>query len=321
MEPNFLTINSNILNSSVTPINLTYNSSISSNIEKSQDSLATVIPMTILYTLIFITGVIGNICTCIVICRNKYMRTATNYYLFSLAISDLLLLNLGLPQEIYMLWQKSPYTFSEFFCVMRGLTSETSSNASVLTITAFTIERYLAICHPLRAHTMSRLSRVIKLIIVIWIFAALGATPLAFQFGIKYEYVNGKPDPNTAECTVISSIDHSFEISSIVFFAVPCVVISVLYLFIGRQLRRSNTLNCHSIEPSLSDYRPQHSKNYSNNVHSKNQINLLRSAPFYSKFKTHANEERRLSIKGSSVSSRRAVIRMLSKLYFLLFNF
>ena len=53
------------------------------------------IVLTIIYCLIFISGVIGNFCTCIVITRNNYMHTATNYYLFSLAISDVLTLILG----------------------------------------------------------------------------------------------------------------------------------------------------------------------------------------------------------------------------------
>lgn len=47
------------------------------------------------YSAIFLTGILGNAFTCIVIIRNKRMHTATNYYLFSLAISDLLTLLLG----------------------------------------------------------------------------------------------------------------------------------------------------------------------------------------------------------------------------------
>ncbi len=47
------------------------------------------------YCLIFLTGVVGNVSTCIVIIRNSYMHSATNYYLFSLAISDVLTLILG----------------------------------------------------------------------------------------------------------------------------------------------------------------------------------------------------------------------------------
>ncbi|GBM25517.1 hypothetical protein AVEN_62269-1 [Araneus ventricosus] len=53
------------------------------------------IPMTTVYAIIFLTGIVGNVCTCIVISRNQYMQTATNCYLFNLAIADMLTLLLG----------------------------------------------------------------------------------------------------------------------------------------------------------------------------------------------------------------------------------
>ncbi|KAF0763803.1 neuropeptides capa receptor-like [Aphis craccivora] len=61
-------------------------------------SLNIVLPITIIYVFIFVTGVVGNIAVCVVIVRNNFMHTATNYYLFSLAVSDLtlLLLDTGL---------------------------------------------------------------------------------------------------------------------------------------------------------------------------------------------------------------------------------
>ena len=43
-----------------------------------------------LYILIFFTGIVGNSSTCIVIYKNRYMHTAMNFYLLSLAISDML---------------------------------------------------------------------------------------------------------------------------------------------------------------------------------------------------------------------------------------
>lgn len=53
------------------------------------------IVLTIVYCLILLTGVTGNVSTCIVIIKNNYLHTATNFYLFSLAISDVLTLILG----------------------------------------------------------------------------------------------------------------------------------------------------------------------------------------------------------------------------------
>lgn len=232
-----------------------------------RDPPSTVIPMTLIYTVILVTGVVGNICTCVVIARNKYMHTATNYYLFSLAISDLLLLILGLPQEMYLLWQRYPYVFGEFFCIFRGLTSETSTNASILTITCFTVERYLAICHPLRAHTMSKLSRAVMAIVIIWVLSALCAIPLAIQFGIVHVF-----------CTLKTPLSHAFEISTFLFFILPMTLITVLYVFIGVKLRRPSGLD-----------RSEPASCSSNGVKSQ----LKRSA------------------KGSSQSSRRAVVKML----------
>jgi hypothetical protein len=49
----------------------------------------------VIYAIIFVLGVLGNVVTCIVIARNRSMHTAVNFYLFSLAVSDLLLLVTG----------------------------------------------------------------------------------------------------------------------------------------------------------------------------------------------------------------------------------
>ncbi|KAJ8875890.1 hypothetical protein PR048_023797 [Dryococelus australis] len=201
-----------------------------------RDSLLIVVPITILYTVIFFTGVVGNFVTCVVIARNKHMHTATNYYLFSLAVSDLLLLVSGLPQEMYSIWSNYPYIFGEVFCVLRGFAAETSTNASVLTITAFTVERYVAICHPFLSHTMSKLSRAVKFIVAIWAVALLSAVPQAVQLGLVYD----DQVPEMVQCSVARELlRNSFEVSTFLFFVAPMTLITVLYALIGLRLRRS----------------------------------------------------------------------------------
>ncbi|KAL0132500.1 hypothetical protein PUN28_000325 [Cardiocondyla obscurior] len=209
-----------------------------------RDSLSIVIPITILYVVIFFTGLIGNISTCVVIARNKSMHTATNYYLFSLAISDLLLLVFGLPPEMYYIWSHFPYVFGEAFCIIQSFASETSANATVLTITAFTIERYVAICHPFISHTMSKPSRAIKFVVAIWVLALCLAVPQAIQFGIIVDYsANGTADLDSARCSLRwTIIEHAFEFSTILFFVLPMTIITVLYVLIAIKLRRSNLL-------------------------------------------------------------------------------
>lgn len=57
--------------------------------------LKEIVPISVILVVIFLTGVVGNACVCVVIVKHPGLHTATNYYLFSLAVSDLLLLLFG----------------------------------------------------------------------------------------------------------------------------------------------------------------------------------------------------------------------------------
>ena len=107
-------------------------------------------------------------------------------------------------------------------------------------VSAFTVERYVAICHPFLSHTMSKLSRAIRYIVIIWIVALCLAAPQAIQFGVIYEQKNGI---QYSRCTVVSNFfEHAFEISTFVFFVGPMTLITVLYVLIGIQLRKSKSM-------------------------------------------------------------------------------
>lgn len=51
--------------------------------------------LTIVYAVIFLTGLTGNVCTAVVVVRKESMRTSTNFYLCSLATSDIATLIIG----------------------------------------------------------------------------------------------------------------------------------------------------------------------------------------------------------------------------------
>ena len=60
-----------------------------------QVTLNWLIPVTIFYVLVFITGLVGNIAVCVVIIKNKSLHSAMNYYLISLALADLIIIIMG----------------------------------------------------------------------------------------------------------------------------------------------------------------------------------------------------------------------------------
>lgn len=236
------------------------------------ESLNLLVPLSLSYGIIFVAGIVGNLSTCVVIARNRSMHTATNFYLISLALSDLVLLISGLPLEVHRLWNPNTYPLGEASCIALGLASETSANATVLTITAFTVERYIAICRPFMSHTMSKLSRAVRFIFAIWVFALCTAVPQAVQFGIVREQEGGV---EMSACTVIGQGVHQvFVISSCIFFVVPMSIITVLYALIGVKLRTSRVL--HPKKPSVeSNGRPSGSTRYKNGASQRRVIRML----------------------------------------------
>ncbi|XP_008559874.1 neuropeptides capa receptor [Microplitis demolitor] len=214
-----------------------------------------VVPITIVYVIIFIMGIVGNIMTCWVILRNPVMQTATNYYLFSLAISDLLLLVLGLPFELSVFWQQYPWELGWGLCKIRAYVSETSSYVSVLTIVAFSMERYLAICHPLHLYAMSGLKRPLRFILAAWLLAMIAAIPFAVYTKLNYvEYPpgSGRDSEESAFCAMLLHNMPDFplyELSCLIFFLIPLVLIMVLYIRMG--LRIQSTTLGRSIEGTV----------------------------------------------------------------------
>ena len=57
--------------------------------------MSLLVSMTFVYGLLIVLGLVGNTVTCYVIIRNSSMHTVTNYYLFSMAVSDFLFILLG----------------------------------------------------------------------------------------------------------------------------------------------------------------------------------------------------------------------------------
>ncbi|XP_042243364.1 neuromedin-U receptor 2-like [Homarus americanus] len=143
-------------------------------------SYNTLLPLTVVYCVIAVGGVVGNALTCLVVARNHSMRTSTNYYLVNLAVADLLTLCLALPIEMYQMWVQYPWPWGDAACKIRAILPETLAHVSVLNILAVTGERYVAITDPVYARTTHTLARTARVLPVIWIVALLAATPWGY---------------------------------------------------------------------------------------------------------------------------------------------
>lgn len=108
--------------------------------------------------IVFVIGCIGNVGFLLLPARVKTMRTITNVYLANLAVADLMIL---LVQTFVESWRNIisfKQSISEPFhtnigCGFSYFMRYVSSCASTLLITLVGVERYFAVCHPLKYRT------------------------------------------------------------------------------------------------------------------------------------------------------------------------
>ncbi|CAL8248048.1 unnamed protein product [Lota lota] len=125
-----------------------------------------------LVSLICGVGIVGNVMVIMVVLTTKHMRTPTNCYLVSLAVADLMVLTAaGLPNISDALYGEWVYGYVG--CLGITYFQYLGINASSCSITAFTVERYIAICHPIKAQFLCTLARAKKIIIVVWALTSL----------------------------------------------------------------------------------------------------------------------------------------------------
>uniref|UniRef100_A0A665WJJ4 Growth hormone secretagogue receptor type 1 n=1 Tax=Echeneis naucrates TaxID=173247 RepID=A0A665WJJ4_ECHNA len=192
--------------------------------------------ITVACTLLFLVGVVGNVMTILVVSKYRDMRTTTNLYLCSMAVSDLFIF-FCMPLDLYRMWRYRPWRFGDVLCKLFQFVSESCTYSTILSITALSVERYLAICFPLRAKALVTKRRVRALILLLWTVSLLSAGPVFVMVGVERDSMDG----DTRECkmthyAVESGLIGAMVWLSSVFFFMPVFCLTVLYSLIGRRL-------------------------------------------------------------------------------------
>lgn len=131
------------------------------------------------YSVVFVLGIFGNSFVVAVVVRSPRMRTVTNYFIVNLALADILVVLVCLPATLVSNLFV-PWLMGWFMCKMVAYLQGVSVNASINTLVAISVDRFLAICYPLKWQLTRRSAR--KMIIVIWIFSLLITLPWAIYF-------------------------------------------------------------------------------------------------------------------------------------------
>lgn len=144
--------------------------------------------LTVLYSLILVTGIVGNSVTIRVtqvLKRNGYLQKNVTDHMVSLACSDLLVLLIGMPVELYSAtWFPFTSASGNASCKIYNFLFETCSYATILNVATLSFERYVAICHPFRFKALGG-RRTSTLITLAWLVSVLVALPLLIATGTQ----------------------------------------------------------------------------------------------------------------------------------------
>ncbi|XP_053106653.1 thyrotropin-releasing hormone receptor [Hemicordylus capensis] len=180
-------------------------------------------------------GIVGNVMVVLVVLRTKHMRTPTNCYLVSLAVADLIVLvAAGLPNITESIYGSWVYGYAGCLCIT--YLQYLGINASSCSITAFTIERYIAICHPIKAQFLCTFSRAKKIIIFVWVFTSVYCL---FWFFLLDLNIIVYRDATVVTCgykVPRSYYSPIYMMDFGIFYVMPMILATVLYGLIARIL-------------------------------------------------------------------------------------
>ncbi|CAH8872951.1 unnamed protein product [Trichobilharzia szidati] len=129
--------------------------------------LSSCIIITLMFALIVVFSIFGNILVMWIILNNRRMRTVTNCFLFNLSAADLLTVFQIIPNVYYVL--HNDWIFGVAYCKFSQFFTAFNIAISVFTFIAIASDRYTAIMFPLRPR--SKLKTVICVIAAIWLIS------------------------------------------------------------------------------------------------------------------------------------------------------
>ncbi|VTJ91531.1 Hypothetical predicted protein, partial [Marmota monax] len=89
----------------------------------------------------------------------------------------------------YEMWSYSPFLLWHLGCYFKTALFETVCSASVLSITAVSVERYLGILHPFYAQRKSTCRRARSILGLIWGFSLIFSMLSTIIYGFRVPYI------------------------------------------------------------------------------------------------------------------------------------
>ncbi|KAL3888005.1 hypothetical protein ACJMK2_000389 [Sinanodonta woodiana] len=182
----------------------------------------------VLFGLITIFGLLGNILTIVGIQRHKTIIGITKYLITNLAITDILYVAIGVSfKAIYPVLHFWP--FGDIWCRIHTYLEYVCYFAKIYTLVLISLDRYIDFVHPIRAVQLRTKQNGYIAHIALWSLVILGNTPFIFfakEVNINPEYI----EEQQMVCVIHFKDDTVAAICLFIFtFMLPIILMCVLY--------------------------------------------------------------------------------------------
>lgn len=180
-------------------------------------------------------GTIANLGLLVITCLNKSLRTPSNIFLINVIVGDLIYILMRGPVYVNKLLQPLCWSAGLFACKMHTYFETVAQYVCILSLTALSIERYMAVVRGLESRQIN--GRTVKVVgvLVTWIVALVLSIPMAL-----FSYIPAfVPICSTVRLGELRGLLFDLYGFFTMYF-VPLLVISSLYVSIAMTLYKSS---------------------------------------------------------------------------------
>ena len=188
----------------------------------------------ILYGVVTVLGVIGNSLVIYVILSKERMRTVTNFLLLNLAIADLSFVVVIPPSTAYV-FAANRWPFGDVACRLMHYLINVTAYVTVYTLVLISVIRYMTIVHTTKTARYRTTSRVISMIVAIWVLMLAVNTPVLIKYRAEMDDETGKWFCESSSPTAAGHLYATFFAFA---YVVPLTVIVVFSVGILRHIMR-----------------------------------------------------------------------------------